>query len=132
MILLPLDASGSRSFDIDTGEEVFSFRTYYSGGQRPVWLMDVSTVDGVPLLTGIALVPGSRNSFRGQGDTLEGYTLFVSLWDGDSGALDAPGTYLFALLFLPGEDVDEALGLSHEDILLTIEKDQEWAQAWLE
>lgn len=131
MILLPIDTSGSRTFEIDTGEEVFSFRTYYSGGQQDVWLMDISHVDGTELLTGIALIPGARNLLRGQGDILEDYKLYVTLWDGESGALDAPGKYLFALFFLPGEDVDDTLGIVREDILLTIEKDQEWAQPWL-
>lgn len=131
MILLPIDASGSRTFDIDTGTSVFSFRTYFSDGEKAVWLMDIETIEGEPLATGIALLPGSRNLLRGLGDTLEGYSLYVTLWDGDEGALDAPGTYLFALFFLPGEDVDMTLGLQRKDILLTLEQDQEWARAWL-
>lgn len=101
---IPLTSDGARTFNINTGLDVFYLRTYYIDGQDSAWLLDIADSAEQPLITGLKLVPGSENILKGQGDKMEGYQLFVYLASGEPGALEAPGNTLRLLLYNPGEE----------------------------
>lgn len=119
MITLPVNSSGARLFSVNTGTDIFAFRTYYTAGETPLWLMDIYDGDGVELLTGLALVPGSDNLLKGHGDKLEGCQLYVLLLENEQGDMDALGKYLQLIWYNPGEENLVSSG----DPLSTIGKD---------
>lgn len=123
MLLLPVNASGARLFAVNTGLDIFNFRTYYTVGEEPLWLLDIYDAAGNVLLTGLSLVPGSDNILKGQGDKLEGYQLYVLLTEDNAGDMDALGKYLQLILYNPGE---ENLYIT-PDPLMTIGKDWIWS-----
>lgn len=123
MLLLPVDSTGARVITVNTGYDILSFRTYYMAGEEPLWLCDIYDAAGNELITGLALVPGSDNILKGQGDKLEKYQLYVLLTDNQPGDLDALGKYLQLILYLPGEVNDNIPG----DPLLTVGTDWVWS-----
>ncbi len=102
--VVPLTDYGARSVTIVSAGRYLKFRTYYTYGQIPVWLMDVMNLDNLPLITGIALVPGSDNVFKGMGDTLNGFQLYILAMDNMPEAMNALGNTLYAILYEPGEE----------------------------
>lgn len=106
-VVIPMKPDGDRVIQVDLPSVQLKLRTYYSVGQQPMWLLDLLDGNDAPLITGIALVPGSDNVIKGQGDILYGHQLYVltlteeEISYTDPGAL---GNTLVLLLYLPGEE----------------------------
>lgn len=120
MMEIPLTSDGARSFRIDTGVDVYTFRTYYAQAALSLWLLDIYDADGVLLLGGLALVAGSENILKGQGDTMRGYQLYV-YQEPLTSQSDPEGLGVFTriVLYNPGETNYYSVG----DPLLTITKE---------
>lgn len=101
---LPVSSDGTRRFSVVTGSGTYNFRSYFVSGAGTRWVLDIHDSDGVPLLVGIALLPGSRNLLAGQGDTFGGSRLFALLTEGSAGDPEALGTTLHLLWLEPGEE----------------------------
>lgn len=104
MILLPLNNYGNRTISVDIGEDVYTFRTYYSAGEVDGWFMDISDASGAALVRGRAIVPGADNLLRGLGDAFEGQALLCVLLHGTERAAKNLGEGLFLLWIGAGEE----------------------------
>lgn len=102
--IIPMTADGARRVTVEVAGKRITFRTYYSVGQSPVWLLDLFDTDGTPLITGIALWPGSDNVLKGHGDTLNGYQLFVFATDDNPSSPNALGQSVTLWMYEPGEE----------------------------
>ena len=102
--VIPMTPDGARRVTVEVGGKRILFRTYYSAGQEGQWLLDLYDTDNTPLITGIALVPGSDNVIKGQGDILNGYQLYVLTFTEYYKRPDALGNSLILLMYAPGEE----------------------------
>ena len=103
-VVIPMTPDGARRVTCSVGGRRIVFRSYYSAGQDRKWLLDLYDIDETPLITGIALVPGSDNVIIGQGDTLNGYQLYVLASDNYPYEKEALGNTLNLLMYSPGEE----------------------------
>jgi len=103
MIFLPVTNAGARAFTINVGDAVFVMRTYFIAGQEDTWKLDVLDADNNPLAVGISLVPGADNLFKGLGDTLKGFQLYV-FQEGATIGPESLGVELNLVLFMPSEE----------------------------
>lgn len=110
--IIPVSNYGNRTISWSPdGTTRYFFRTYYSDGMIPVWLLDILDVDGIPLAMAIPLVPGTANLIKGYGDKFpEGAQLVAVLTDGDEKSPDALGEGLQLVWFTDPDENPYKIG----------------------
>lgn len=102
--VIPLTSDGSASVTVSTAAGVYNFLTRWNSLDN-VWTLDIISPDNVPLVSGMALVPGTPNLLKGLGDLFDGYKLEVYSSAGtENRTTDSLGTSSQVVLFGIGED----------------------------
>lgn len=103
-VAIPVTNDGARRVTVELAGQRLTFRTYFSTGQKSMWLLDVYNDENVQLIAGINLVPGSDNVLKGHGDTLDGYQLYVLTMDENYNLPTALGSTVILMMYVPGEE----------------------------
>lgn len=103
-VVIPMTPDGARRCSVEIAGQTLMFRTQYSVGEQPLWLLDIYSYEEEPLITGLALVPGSNNIIKGHGDVLADFQLYVLAMDDNYTDPLALGNSVHLILYLPGED----------------------------
>ena len=101
---IPLNPAGERFVSVNVGPETFIFRSYYTYGADSHWLLDIRNSQNQPLISGINLVRGANNLLKGRGDILNGYQLFLVVYQGSEKDLNAPGNSMALIWFNHNEE----------------------------
>ena len=103
-IEIPVTPAGERFVTVNVGPAVFVFRTYFVYGADQHWLLDIMDGQSSALISGINLVPGVDNLLKGMGDALEGYSLYLMVFEGSEKDMEAPGNTMALVWFNPDEE----------------------------
>lgn len=101
--IIPLNSDGSAIVTVNTAAGLYKFVTKYNTIDN-VWILDIVSPDDVPMIQGIALVPGCQNLLKGYGDIFEGYSLEVYCVAGtENRSTNSLGFSAQVVLFSPDE-----------------------------
>lgn len=92
--VLPITSYPDSTFNFSTLDGVLKIRTYWSGSIESRWMCDINDSNGLPVITGIALVTGCDNLLIGTGkDLLDSYRMVVYSPKGkENNTIDGFGT----------------------------------------